>query len=176
MTELSKEYAEALYSLAAESGQTEGWLQALEQVTAAIAAEPAYGDLLACPSIPRKERDTLLSEAFGSLLPATALSFVQLLCAKGHSALLADSVAQFRTLYEDAIRRHTAYVVSAVPLSDDQQRRLQEKLETISGGTVQLSCTVDESLLGGVRVELDGKVLDGSLKNRLHDVKEVMIQ
>ena len=101
---------------------------------------------------------------------------MQLLCAKGHSALLSDSVAQLRHLYEDAIRRHTAYVVSAVPLSDEQQRRLREKLEKIGGGTVQLSCTVDESLLGGIRVELDGKVLDGSLKNRLQDVKEVMIQ
>lgn len=176
MTELSKEYAEALYALASESGQTEGWLQALEQVTAVIAEQPAYSDLLACPSIPRKERDTLLSEAFGGLLPTMALSFVQLLCAKGHSALLADSVAQFRALHEDAIRRHTAYVVSAVPLSDDQQRCLQKKLEILIGGTVQLNCTVDKSLLGGVRVELDGKVLDGSLKNRLHDVKEVMIQ
>ena len=176
MTELSKEYAEAIYALAAESGETEGWLTALEQVRDAIGAEPAYADLLACPSIPRDERDALLAQAFGEILPPMALSFLQLLCAKGHSTLLGDSVAQFRHLYEDAIRRHTAYVVSAVPLSDEQQRRLTEKLETLSGGTVQLSCTVDESLLGGIRVELDGKVLDGSLKNRLQDVKDVMKQ
>ena len=176
MTELSKEYAEALYALAAEAGEPAAWLQALEQVTAAIAAEPAYGDLLACPSISRRERDALLAVAFGKVLPAMALSFVQLLCAKGHSPLLGDSVAEFRRLYEAAIRRSTARVVSAVPLTEEQQRRLQEKLESLTGGTVRLDCTVDSSLLGGVRVELDGKVLDGSLKNRLHDVKEVMIQ
>lgn len=176
MSELSKEYAEALYALAVEDGQPQAWLDALEQVTAAIAAEPAYGDLLACPSIPRQERDALLTEAFGGLLPAMALSFVQLLCAKGHSGLLTDSVAEFRQLYEAAMRRATAKVVSAVPLTAEQKQTLQARLESRVGGTVQLDCTIDETLLGGIRVELDGKVLDGSLKNRLQDVKEVMIQ
>ena len=44
------------------------------------------------------------------------------------------------------------------------------------GRTVVLDCAVDDTLLGGITVELDGKVLDGSLRHRLHEVKEVMEQ
>ena len=42
------------------------------------------------------------------------------------------------------------------------------------GHTVNMSCSVDDSLLGGMIVDLDGKVMDGSLRNRLHEVKDVM--
>ena len=44
------------------------------------------------------------------------------------------------------------------------------------GRTVTLTCVVDESLMGGLVVRVDGKVLDGSLRGRLHAVKEVMKQ
>jgi len=176
MTDLSKEYAEALYALAAETGAEEACLTALEAALAAIEAEPAYGDLLASPAMSRAQRDALLAEAFGDLLPDTALAFVQLLCAKGHSRYLKDSVAEYRRLYEDAISLSTAKVVSAVALTAQQQDRLQQRLEALSGRRVRLCCTVDEALLGGITVELDGKVLDGSLRHRLHDMKEVMKQ
>lgn len=176
MTELNKEYAEALYALATEAGEQETWLQALETAVAAVEAEPAYGELLASPAISTEQRDTLLADAFGQLLPNTVLSYIQLMCAKGHSRYLKDSVADYRRLYETAMALSTAHVSSAVPLSAEQAERLRRQLEQLSGRTVQLDCTVDKSLLGGITVELDGKVLDGSLKRRLHDVKEVMEQ
>ncbi len=176
MTELSKEYAEALYALAVQADAEEAWLTALETALDAIEAEPAYGDLLASPALSRAQRDALLTEAFGDLLPDTVLAYIQLLCAKGHSRHLKDSVADYRQLYETAMALSTANVVSAVALTDEQQARLQQRLEALSGRRVRLCCTVDETLLGGITVELDGKVLDGSLKRRLHDVKEVMEQ
>ena len=41
---------------------------------------------------------------------------------------------------------------------------------------MEMQCTVDKSLMGGVIIEIDGKVLDGSMRSRLCDVKEVMGQ
>lgn len=176
MSDCNKEYAEALFALAAEQENEAAYLAALEQVCDVIREHPAYGELLACPSLPSKEKDLLLEQAFGQLLPPQVLAFLQLLCAKGHSRLLEECVKDYRQLYEDAIARATAYVTSAVALTDKQQESLRQRLEQTSGRTVRLSCTVDKTLLGGIRVELDGKVLDGSLKHRLYDMKEVMEQ
>ena len=61
-----------------------------------------------------------------------------------------------------------------MPLSKDQQRRLTQKLEQAFNRTVQATYTVDPSVLGGVVVEMDGKVLDGSLRQRYRDLKDVM--
>ena len=51
---------------------------------------------------------------------------------------------------------------------------LRLKLEKQSGRNVLLECSTDSTLLGGIVVEMDGKILDGSIRRRLQEVKEVM--
>ena len=58
-------------------------------------------------------------------------------------------------------------MTSVCPLSEEQQKRLKEKLKKISGKEIILIQKTDSALLAGVRVELDGKLLDGTVKNRI---------
>lgn len=176
MTELSKEYAEALFALAAETEQEKAYLTALETVGAALSDQPEYLDLLAAPSIPRGERADLLEQAFGDALPEQVLSFVQLLCAHGHIRSLPACIEEYRRLYQAAVAMSTAYVTSAVALTEDQKARLGDKLAQKFGRRIELVCAVDEHLLGGIIVRLDGVVLDGSLRRRLQVVKDVIEQ
>ena len=62
-------------------------------------------------------------------------------------------------------------MTSAVPLSGQQLERLRAKLEEISGKKIQLQPKVDPSVLGGLRVSLEGKLLDGTVKGRLDDLR-----
>ena len=176
MTELLKEYAEALYALAAEIHQEKAYLEALETVTDALSENPEYIELLAAPSIPRSERATLLEQAFGRVLPEQVLSFVQLLCANGHIRNLPACVEEYRRMYQAAVAMSTAYVTSAVALTEEQKARLGDKLAHKFGRRVEMVFAVDESLLGGITVRLDGVVLDGSLRHRLQVVKDVIVQ
>ena len=68
----------------------------------------------------------------------------------------------------------TAEVYSAVPLSEDQKQKLCNKLKKITKKTVVLDCKIDETLIGGVTVKVDGTIIDGSVKRRLDDIKEVI--
>ena len=176
MTDLSREYAEALFALAAENDQTKEYLEALDTAATLLADNPDYVELLRCPTIQKEERDGLLEQTFGQILPEQVLAFIQLLCAHGRIRSFTDCVAEYRLLYQTAVAMSTAQVVSAVPLTDEEKQRIAETLSARFGRTVTLECTVDESLLGGMVVRVDGKVLDGSLRSRLHAVKEVMKQ
>ena len=176
MTDLSREYAEALFALAAEHDQTKDYLEALDTAADLLADNPDYVELLACPAISKDERDGLLEQTFGQILPEQVLAFIQLLCAHGRIRSLNDCIAEYRLLYQTAVAMSTAEVVSAVPLTETEKQKLSETLSARLGRTVTLTCTVDESLLGGMVVHVDGKVLDGSLRSRLHAVKEVMKQ
>lgn len=176
MTELSKDYAEALFALAAEQTQEKAYLEAMDMVGALFAEHPAYTELMACPAVPQSERIALLEQALGDCLPEQVLSFVQLLCNHGHIRCLPDCIEEYRTLYQAAVAMSTAYVTSAVPLTDEEKSRLSETLSAKTRHAVELVCAVDESLLGGMIVELDGKVMDGSLRRRLQVVKEVIEQ
>ena len=176
MTELSKDYAEALFALAAEQGLEKTYLEALESVDVLFADNPEYPDLLAAPSVPQSERTSLLEQAFGDSLPEQVLSFIQLLTAHGRVRSLPACIDEYRRLYQAAVAMSTAYVTSAVALTEDQKTRLGEKLAAKFGRRIQLVCDVDEHLLGGITVRLDGVVLDGSLRHRLQEVKDVMKQ
>lgn len=175
-TELSREYAEALYALAVENDREKEYLEALESAAALLTGHPDYVELLACPAIPREERDGLLEQSFGQMVPEQVLAFIQLLCAHGRIRSLNDCIEEYRRIYQTAVAISTAEVVSAVPLTEQEKEKLAAVLSARTGRTVTLTCTVDESLLGGMVVRVDGKVLDGSLRGRLHAVKEVMKQ
>ena len=175
-TELCREYAEALYALAAEIDRVKEYLDGLETVSALLEENPEYVELLNCPAIPHHEREALLEQALGTILPEQVLSFVQLLCARGHIRSFDDCITEYRRMYQTAMAASTAEVVSAVPLTEEEIHRLTATLSARMGRTITLQCVVDESLLGGVIVRVDGKVLDGSLRSRLHTMKEVMNQ
>ena len=176
MTELSNNYAEALFALAVECGQEKPYLEALESVDALFADNPDYMDLLAAPSVPLDERAGLIQQAFGDALPEQVLSFVQILCAHGRIRSLPACTEEYRRLYQASVALSTAIVTSAVALTEDQKTRLAEKLTAKFGRRIHLVCEIDEHLLGGITVRLDGVVLDGSLRHRLQAVKDVIEQ
>ena len=68
-----------------------------------------------------------------------------------------------------------AEVSSAVELTEDQKERIRKKLlDTTDYLSMRVRYEVDPSLIGGVRVEIEGSVIDGSIKNKLDQIKEVM--
>jgi F-type H+-transporting ATPase subunit delta len=75
-----------------------------------------------------------------------------------------------RLASEDAGLRR-AEVISAGPLRDDQLQRLQRALSARTGGEVEVSVRVDESLLGGVIAKIGDLVFDGSLRTQLRQLR-----
>lgn len=175
MAQISKEYAEALFALACEEKSEKSYLLALEDAQKVLLGDPECMEFFTCPGIPLEERLSALERAFSSL-PVHIVSFMQLLCEKRRIALFEECIKEYRLLLNAAEARVTAKVTSAVALTDAELFALQQKLEKISGKTVLIESILDPDLLGGLTVEIDGTVMDGSLRHRLRRVKEVMNQ
>lgn len=171
MTETSKEYAQALFSLATECGKQEAIADSLQVMADAFAEQPEYLLLLGAPSLPKAERQNAIEAAFGSL-EEYAVSFLMRLIDGGRLDAFADCVNDYRELLRAATRQAVAKVTAAAPLTEEEADRLTEKLERMTGRKITLQVQVDRSLLAGLVVEVDGRVLDGSLKNRLKEMKE----
>lgn len=174
MTETSREYASALFELAVDSRIEDLTQKALHEVKNALCGTPDALATLASPAIPMKERLAILERVWGETLPGHVMGFLQVLCRNGHIRELGDCVAAFDDLLDTARKLSTAVVTSAVALTDDEKATLSKRLEQRLGRTIRLECSVDPALLGGLIVEVDGKIMDGSLKHRLHEIKEVM--
>jgi len=174
MTHTSREYAEALYELAAEQGQEDAWGEKLREVEDALRAEPGFLNLLASPAIPREERMDALSAAFQDRIPLPMLVLLRMMVYRGHARSLRDMIRSFYDLAREHRGESEARVFSAVPLTDAEKEALRQKLEKRFHRRMILDCQVDPALLGGIRVETEGRVLDGTLRTRLQEIKEVM--
>lgn len=174
MTEINKEYAAALFELAKEQHSEKEFFDALHMILSEFSAHPDYLLLLSSPNIPLPERIALLDEAFAARVPEYVLSFTALLCQKGHIQEFSQCVASYEELYKAFQAISNARIVSAVPLTEAEKSALLEKLKKISGHSVFAQYETDETLLGGVTIYMDGKIMDGSLKHRLNEIKDVI--
>ena len=172
MTTATSVYGQSLYDLAAEEGLSEEILRQMEAVQAIFKENPDYITLLLEPSIPRRERLGLLEEAFKGQVHPYLQNFLMILL---ENSLLRGFSACCRTYRESYNKDHgieEATVTSAVALTEAQVKSLKSKLEAISGKTVILRQKVDSSVLGGLRVEIGGRLLDGTVMGRLADLRK----
>ncbi len=167
MTNAASLYGKSLYDLAKSEGLADQIMEAAEAVGQLFAQNPDYLKLLSEPSIPKKERLGLLSEAFGDSIPEYLLSFLMILTEKGLLLRYKECFKTYRTLYHADQGICDATVYSAVALTDAQKEGLKQILQKKTGKTIYLTERIDESVLGGLKVEVDGKTLDGTVASRL---------
>ena len=94
---------------------------------------------------------------------------MKILCQNGAISELADCIRQFELLYFEACGILEVKAVSAVEISPALQEKLDEKLSQITGKTLSMRYTTDPSVLGGVRLEMGGTELDGSVRRKLDE-------
>lgn len=174
MTTTSREYAEALFELAAQAGVTEETSEGLETVVSALLQTPEYRALLASPAIGKEERLAALDEAFRGKIPDVLLAILRMMVSRGHVSALNGMARDYDELARGYRGESIAVVTSAVPLKEAETVALRAKLEKKLGRKIILRCAVNPALIGGVRVEVDGRVIDGSIRNKLDEIKEVM--
>jgi F-type H+-transporting ATPase subunit delta len=174
MTEIGSEYGKALFLLAAEEENERTVYESLCTVQNILEENPLYRDFLSSPHIPLRERKEALNEAFGGKIPAALLNFLKLLCEKGRVSAFEKAKEEFHRLLLIKEQKSAAKITSAAPLTEEEKDAILKKLETVTGYKMQGEFLLDPKILGGVIVETDGKILDGSLKSRLKEAKEVI--
>lgn len=175
MMQTDKEYAEALFMLVAEEQKVEEYTKSLDIVKQLIQENPDYTEFLASPAIALSERLQAIDEAFDGNMPEYIVSFLKILCENGRIRSLPGCIDEFGKLAMEISNKAEADIISAVELSDDQKKAICSKLEKITGKIIQPMYIVDKSLIGGVKIEVEGKTFDGSIRHRLQDVKDVII-
>ena len=167
MTQIARLYGGSMYELAAQEQLTDTVLEQMQVIRQLFRENPDYVRLLSEPSIPKEERADLLETAFGNEAERYLVNFLKLLCDRGILGDYAGCCEEYTRRYNADHNIATAVVTSAVALSDEQMAALKDKLEKISGKTVTLTQKTDPSVLAGLKVELEGKQLDGTVKSRL---------
>jgi len=167
MTQTARLYGGSLYDLAAEEKIADVVMEQMQEIRVIFRENPDYLKLLCEPSVPKAERTKLIDEAFGAQAERYLVNFMKLLCERGILMEYAGCCEEVTRRYNADNNIAEALVTSAVALSEEQMAALKDKLEKISGKKVSLVQKTDASVLAGLRVELEGKLLDGTVQSRL---------
>lgn len=174
MSQAAKIYAQALYALAKDEGVSQSLLEQMDVLNESFMQEPGFIKLLSAPGLPKEERCDVLDNSFRGKVDPYLLNFMKLLTEKGYIRRFSDCCRYYRELYNDDNGILPVRAVTAIPLTGEQHKKLSDKLAKLTGKTIDLSNRVDPTALGGVRLDYDGKRVDGTVKNRLDSIRSLL--
>lgn len=175
MTGLAREYGEGLYELAREEDLRQMIHEQLEDVSALLRQEPQFIRLLCSRAVERGERLRIIDATFVNHVHPYVSNFMKLLVQKEHFDAFLLCCEWFHQRYNEDYRIVEARVTSAVALNEDERSALRVKLAHLSGRQVRMIETVDPSVIGGVRVEMDGKRYDNTIQDRLGRLRQSLV-
>jgi F-type H+-transporting ATPase subunit delta len=157
-------YAHALYGLASERGATAEVASELERLTALLPAGARA--LLQHPAVAPQAASGILETLVRGASPLVA-NLLRVLADRRRMELLPDIAAAFRERADAAAGRVRARVQSARPLAAEELADLAAALGRRLHAEVQVTAEVRPDLIGGARVLVGDRVLDGSLEGQL---------
>lgn len=174
MTDAANVYGQALYELAREEDLTGELLAQLTVLSESFQAEPGFVELLASPSIPKQERCQVLDQSLRGTIHIYVLNFLKILTEKGYMRQFPGCCKVFKQRYNQDNGILPVTAVTAGPMPEELRRKLTEKLSGLTGKTIELECREDPDCLGGVRLDFDGKQVDGTIRRRLEDIRSLL--
>lgn len=174
MTQIGNAYAQGLYDLAKDEGLVDIILEEMNALEIGFSQEPGFLRLLSASNLPKEERCRILDDSFRGKLHPYLLNFLKILTEKGYARHFLDCCKAYREQFNEDNGILTVSAVTAVAMHPAQIEKLTEKLGKLTGKTVQLMNRVDPECLGGVRLDYDGKWVDGTVRCRLDEIRTLL--
>ena len=165
-------YAQAILAVAsAESNgaQVEDEIYRFSQV---LQSSEELKSTLSDASIPSARRQQIVEDLLDGQVTQTTVALVSMIVAAGIGGdikAIADKVVGLGAESRD---KAVAEVYSVVDLSSDQQQRLAAALKSATGKDVEMKIIIDESVMGGLLVQIEDEVIDGTVRTRLKQLRE----
>ena len=173
LTTLARPYARAAFEHALAGNALEEWAAALA-TAAAAAVEPKAARLIASPGMSAADKAEALIGVCADALSAEGRNFVRILAENKRLALLPQVYELFLALKAQQEQSVDLEVTSAFEIGEDEAARLAEVMGQKLNRAVNITTSVDKSLIGGVVIRTADVVIDGSVRGRLAKLSEAM--
>ncbi len=171
-TILAKRYAKALFAIGKENSTYETYSEGLKAVAALFKSHPEVEDALTNPLYPIDVREKAMAAMVDSMDTDKVMgNFLKLLVEKKRAEILPEIAEAFQVMVDEHKNISHGSVVSAIELDADLQNKIKETLEKITGKKVELTASVDPSIIGGMVAKVGDLVLDGSIRTQLASLK-----
>lgn len=170
---LARRYARALYDLGKEENVGQKFLDDLNYVVGLMNVSDELKSIMESPLYDVNLKKKML----GKLLVNTDTSiyienFLNILLEKDRFYQIFDILDSYYDILNEIAGKVTARVISAVELTEAQQKKISDVFSKISKKNINIETEIDPSIVGGLIVDVEGLVYDGSIKSNLIKFKE----
>ena len=166
----AKRYAQAAFEVAKEKNNLDEWQTDLIKVTELL-KDSEVSNLIENPKLSFELKAELIKEKLGKINPLV-LNLCYLLISKGKLRNVGQVSGEYERLVDEHRGIKHADVVTAVPIDDKDKEKLIAQLEAMTGTKVVAEIHVDPELIGGIIARIDGRLIDGSIRNKLQLLKK----
>lgn len=176
MAELvSKRYALALFDAGLELDKIDDFKNELDFLRAVFHDEKQLMDLLSHPRIKRDDKKELINKIFKNKLSLELINFLYILIDKRRESNILDIIKRYNIFFNEYKDIVNVVAMTAVPMEENSKNNLVEVLSKKLNKTIKLSNEIDKSVIGGVLLKIEDKVIDGTLKGQLDSISKVII-
>lgn len=168
---VSKTYGDALFALALEDDKLDSLLDEVKVVNQVLQEDKDLTRLMNHPKIVKEEKIKLIEDIFKGRVDDELVGLMRLLVEKDHYNEMGSVFDYFINQVKEFKNIGTAYVTSAMELSDDQKKAVEKRLlETTKYVKFEMHYDVDAALIGGMVIRIGDRVVDSSVKTKLYDL------
>lgn len=169
---VARRYASALFHVALRTRTLQRTEEDLARLQSLLQESPQFRAFLFDPRIARDRKRERLQELLGTTLQPNTLRLLELVIEKRREKLINAICQEFQRLYEAHQGILRTLITSAVPLTQEEQTALVQKLEQGTGKQVIPTFEVDPHLIGGIKVQMGDYEIDGTLRGALEQLRE----
>ena len=170
MNELAFRYARALYEISLENNSLDSYQEECKIISSILDENEEFLDVLKSDFLTNEEKNQIIEKTFKGI-NLDIVSMVKIIVSNHRSNYLRDIFKAFNSLINQYKDIKEGILYSAFPLNKKGISLIEEKISKIEKCKVSLSLKVDPSLIGGIKVVVNNRVYDGSIKNKIYELK-----
>jgi F-type H+-transporting ATPase subunit delta len=171
---IARNYAEALFDLGEQAGQTDQYARLLGAVVDAVETSPELQTALTSPQVPKGEKARILGSGLRDA-PRPFVLFLQAVVKRGRQGLLGEMEREYEALVDIKHNRLRAAVILARPADEAFREQIRQGLSRQLGKDVVAGYSVDPEILGGAIVRIGTRHYDGSLRRKLTKLRRQLV-
>lgn len=172
---VANRYAQALFSIALEEDKLSQYESEVRLMRDVFVMDKEFLAVINHPQVTINEKISIMENSFKDTVADDIISLFALVFRKNREADIMDILEQFLAKSKEHRGVVTADVVSAIALNEQQINQIQNNLSKKLGKQVEIQTSVDKTLIGGLRIHVDGRIIDNTISYQILDLKKILL-
>lgn len=170
-------YGNALLSLANDNGNVDALYEEVAELIKVISENDELIKLLCHPHINKEEKVEVVKNIFDGKISDELTGLIKMLVEKDHAGSIIDVFEYFIKQVKEEKGIGVVSVASAIELTDAQKKSVEDRIiATTSYNTLEVNYTVDKSLIGGLTIRINDRIVDSSIKAKLDKLSRSLVK